>query len=85
RLLRGTFGVRSVPGRGSMFWMALRPVPAEIKAPLATQPRAEQKRAVLDQPRFSGVVLVVDDDPQIRKAWHALLEAWGVEVHSAAD
>lgn len=30
RLLRGTFGVRSVPGRGSMFWMALRPVPADI-------------------------------------------------------
>nr|AAA03213.1 virulence regulator protein [Ralstonia solanacearum] len=85
RLLRGTFGVRSVPGRGSMFWMALRPVPAEVKAPLAAQPRSEQKRAVLDQPRFSGVVLVVDDDAQIRKAWHALLEAWGVEVHSAAD
>ena len=31
------------------------------------------------------MVLVVDDDAQIRKAWHALLEAWGVEVHSAAD
>lgn len=57
--------------------MALRPVPAEIKAPLAAQPRSEQKRAVLEQPRFSGVVLVVDDDAQIRNAWHALLEAWG--------
>jgi DNA-binding NtrC family response regulator len=34
--------------------------------------------------RLQGTVLVVDDDSQIRKAWIALMEAWGIRVACAA-
>ena len=76
RLMRGTYGVRSVPGRGSVFWFALAPVPADTVATI----RAGRDAARAEDARIEtlhGTVLVVDDDSQIRTAWIALMEAWG--------
>jgi len=83
RLMRGTYGVRSVPGKGSVFWFALAPAPAETVA----SARAMRATALAEESkpdRLQGTVLVVDDDSQIRKAWIALMEAWGVRVACAA-
>jgi signal transduction histidine kinase len=83
RLMRGTYGVRSVPGKGSVFWFALAPVPEETVASVrAMRANAQAEEARHD--RLRGTVLVVDDDSQIRKAWIALMEAWGIRVACAA-
>jgi len=84
RLMRGTYGVRSVPGRGSVFWFALAPVPADTVATIrAGRDAARAEDARIESLR--GTVLVVDDDSQIRTAWIALMEAWGIQVACAAD
>ncbi|MBF6992086.1 hybrid sensor histidine kinase/response regulator [Cupriavidus sp. IK-TO18] len=83
RLMRGTYGVRSVPGKGSVFWFALAPVPAETVASVREM-RAMAQAQEAKPDRLQGTVLVVDDDSQIRKAWIALMEAWGIHVACAA-
>ncbi|WP_427311105.1 hybrid sensor histidine kinase/response regulator [Cupriavidus sp. H39] len=83
RLMRGTYGVRSVPGKGSVFWFALAPVPAETVASVREM-RAMAQAQEAKPDRLQGTVLVVDDDSQIRKAWIALMEAWGIRVACAA-
>ncbi|KWR90978.1 hybrid sensor histidine kinase/response regulator [Cupriavidus sp. IDO] len=83
RLMRGTYGVRSVPGKGSVFWFALGPVPAETVANVREM-RALAQAEEAKPDRLRGTVLVVDDDSQIRKAWIALMEAWGIRVACAA-
>lgn len=83
RLMRGTYGVRSVPGKGSVFWFALAPVPSDTVASVRAM-RANAQAEEARQDRLRGTVLVVDDDSQIRKAWIALMEAWGVRVACAA-
>jgi signal transduction histidine kinase/CheY-like chemotaxis protein len=84
RLMRGTYGVRSVPGKGSVFWFALAPVPAETVDGVR-QMRASAIARAAKPDHLEGTVLVVDDDSQIRKAWIALMEAWGIRVACAAD
>ncbi len=83
RLMRGTYGVRSVPGKGSVFWFALATVPAETVASVREM-RAMAQAEEAKPDRLQGTVLVVDDDSQIRKAWIALMEAWGIRVACAA-
>lgn len=84
RLMRGHYGVRSVPGKGSLFWFTLNPAPAETVASLqAVRARALAEAATPG--RLRGTVLVVDDDSHVRQAWIALMEAWGVHVACAAD
>lgn len=78
RLMRGKYGVRSVPGRGSVFWFSLKMMSADS----AVRKRGD---AVTETPAFSGTILVVDDDAQVRNAWSALLKAWGVAVHCVDD
>lgn len=81
--MRGTYGVRSVPGKGSVFWFALAPAPAESIASIRAM-RANARAEDAKPDRMRGTVLVVDDDNQIRKAWIALMEAWGIRVACAA-
>jgi len=83
RLLRGAYGVRSVPGKGSVFWFSLGLVPADT-ANAARQMRVAVQEREIRPERLQGSVLVVDDDSQIRKAWIALMEAWGIRVACAA-
>ncbi|QYY30964.1 hybrid sensor histidine kinase/response regulator [Cupriavidus pinatubonensis] len=83
RLMRGTYGVRSVPGKGSVFWFALGTVPDETVASVREM-RAMAAAEESKPDKLQGTVLVVDDDTQIRKAWIALMEAWGIRVECAA-
>ncbi len=81
RLMRGRYGVRSISGRGSVFWFALPLAPAAMLA----DARLGRDKDGADVPAFGGTILVVDDDRQVREAWSALLKAWGIAVHCVDD
>jgi signal transduction histidine kinase len=75
-LLRLGLRLRSRPGRGSVFTLILEPQdegPAEAPAP-ATQPQLRGE-----------LVIVLDENAEIRLAMSTLLSAWGLGVVSAAS
>ncbi len=73
-------GLRSQLGKGSCFWIEL---PATEALPLSAQlaPMGAQGR----HGPLQGRCLVLDDDPQVRGAWSALLGTWEVEVRLASN
>ncbi len=77
RLLDHRIGLRSWPGRGSVFWIEVPRV--------APQPRAAAvaPAAVGAVPRAR--VLVVDNDAAVLRAMQSLLGGWDLEVALARD
>ena len=81
RLLRAPMELRSEPGRGSRFTVLLRPAGA-----LAIGERVGAAAAPVTPDAFTGaVVIVVDNEAEIRAAMTALLQSWGCQVISAAS
>lgn len=74
--LGAAYGVHSLAGRGSRFWLRL-PAHVATDAGAPTASAAAHHQAVASRP-LQGHCLVLDDDPQVLKAWRAMLEAWGV-------
>ena len=70
-------GVRSIPGRGSMFFVTVPYGTAPVALP-GTCPAA-----TLEQPLSGAVVLVIDNDRSILSGMEALLGGWDCRVHSA--
>jgi len=75
-LLGHAVGVRSAPGRGSVFSIEL-PVVAGLDTPPLAQP-AQATPA-------TGSVVLVDDDVEIRRSMHLLLQGWGYELISGSS
>jgi signal transduction histidine kinase/CheY-like chemotaxis protein len=81
-LMGASQGLSSREGRGSRFWLRL----------LAAQ-RTERRSAVREPAllpaalscALNGRCLVIDDEPQVRSAWQALLSSWGVEAACVAS
>ena len=71
-------GLRSRLGRGSCFWLEL---PAAPQHAIGMPPPGTGAQA----PRLQGRCLVLDDDPQVQRAWSALLAGWGVQARMASD
>jgi len=82
RLLSLELGLRSVPGRGSMFRVR---VPVGAAAPaLAAESPCEP--AVAAPSSLVGMtVLCVDNEPEILAGMSALMSRWGVRVVTATD
>lgn len=75
-LMGATYGLQSIEGRGSRFWLLL---PATSRRePVVADPRAPLRP-------LSGRCLVVDDDPDVVGAWTSLMQAWGIAVRSATS
>lgn len=76
-LLGHSLGVRSVPGRGSMFW---------VRVPLCAAPAPSGPVAATAT--AGGVargVIVVDDDAQVLDALSYQLRTWGCAVYAGVD
>jgi signal transduction histidine kinase len=82
RLLGLELGLRSAPGRGSMFRVRV-PMGAAAPAPAAESPPAPATAAPSS---LVGVaVLCVDNEPEILAGMTALMSRWGVRVVTATD
>lgn len=77
RLLGHGYGVSSVPGRGSSFYVEL---PAAEGA--ATRSEKDSHTLVVEE-RGQGMVVVIDDDVLVRESFRVLLEGWGYRVVAA--
>lgn len=75
---RGTIGVRSEPGRGATFHLLF---PAVDRTP----PPGAAEAVPAEQWTGRGRVLVVDDEPSVRKATARILDLLGFEAVQAAD
>ena len=82
-LLGIQIGVRSRPGRGSVFWIELPAVQEEALggAPPAENPQAQQ---AMDAARIAGTVLVVEGDALVRAGMEQAIVSWGGSVVLAA-
>jgi CheY-like chemotaxis protein len=77
------YGLQSRAGRGSRFWLRL---PAHQAArPTDAVAPPEMARDATEPRALHGRCLVLDDDPQVIKAWRAMFDAWGVTAAFAAS
>ncbi len=72
----GSINVTSTPGRGSTFGLLLPRL--DIARPLESTAPAEPVRG-------SGLILVVDDEPSLRRLTQRMLETLGYEVATCPD
>lgn len=78
QLMAMPYGMQSQLGRGSRFWLRL---------PMHHAPALSGARVALDAgpPSLHGRCLVLDDDPEVLRAWSALLGGWGVQLCAASS
>ncbi len=81
-LMEGQVGVRSRPGRGSVFWLDVERAISRRE----TETVAVEADAASRPDLFSGLkLLCVDDERAILDAMEAVLSAWGCQVRTASD
>jgi signal transduction histidine kinase/CheY-like chemotaxis protein len=83
-LMKAQLGMQSQLGRGSRFWIR---VP---KASVSVKNEASAGSALLplqtSWPAINqGRCLIVEDDPQVSRAWQALMQSWAVEVQIVSN
>ena len=83
-LLGIPLGVRSRPGRGSVFWIELPVVLAGLPRELPSTESALSE-GVVDPARIRGTVLVVERDALVRAGMQQAIVSWGGRVLLAAD
>ncbi|TPQ24702.1 hybrid sensor histidine kinase/response regulator [Methylomonas koyamae] len=81
-LMGASQGLNSHEGRGSRFWLRL---PAAETGERRLAVRETLPLALGGDTRLHGRCLVVDDEPQVRSAWEALLCAWGISAVCVAS
>ncbi|MEP6702622.1 MAG: hybrid sensor histidine kinase/response regulator, partial [Betaproteobacteria bacterium] len=74
--------LRSTPGRGSLFRLSMEIAdsPADVE-PSASQPAAEIGNDLLED----KCIMIIDDEPSVRKGMFVLLASWRCDVMVAAD
>jgi PAS domain S-box-containing protein len=76
RRINGRLEVKSAPGEGSTFRIVFPGVPAQLPEPQAI---------AKPDPRGTGLILVVDDEPMVRDLARAVLERYGYSVLTAEN
>lgn len=83
-LLAIPIGVRSRPGRGSVFWIEL-PLVQEGALSGALAAEIPQAQQAVDAARIAGAVLVVEGDALVRAGMEQAIVSWGGRVLLAAS
>jgi signal transduction histidine kinase len=83
-LLGIPLGVRSRPGRGSVFWIEL-PLAQEGTLSSAVVAEIPQAQQAVDAARIAGTVLVVEGDALVRAGMEQAIVSWGGSVLLAAN
>jgi len=81
-LMGASQGLMSREGHGSRFWLRLSAAQATERRSTA---RNQTVLPVGHGETLNGRCLIIDDEPQVRDAWQALLSSWDVEVACAAS
>ncbi|CAI1842717.1 hybrid sensor histidine kinase/response regulator [Serratia ficaria] len=84
KLMKVKYGMRSIEGKGSRFWMRFALYTGEDPLPESVNAYASAAAPA----RFAslrGACLVVDDDPLVTSAWESLMSTWGISVRCAAS
>jgi CheY-like chemotaxis protein len=77
-LMKAQLGMQSKLGRGSRFWIE---IPKALASPTNQTPYASAMFLQESWPAIGGGrCLIVEDDPQVSRAWQALMQSWAVEV-----
>jgi CheY-like chemotaxis protein len=79
-LLNHKIGLRSAPGRGSVFWVELEPTAHET--PSNTAPGRHESGT----PEKAGAtIMIIEDDDMVLNAMRIVLEGWGYQVVALAS
>ncbi|WP_346825918.1 hybrid sensor histidine kinase/response regulator [Serratia inhibens] len=84
KLMKVKYGMRSIEGKGSRFWMRFALYTGEDHLPESVNSYANT-RAPTRYESLRGACLVVDDDPLVTSAWESLMSTWGITVRCAAS
>lgn len=82
KLMKVKYGMHSVEGKGSRFWMRFTLYTGEDKTPESTN---SYSNTITRYAPLYGACLVVDDDPLVTSAWSSLMSTWGLTVRCAAS
>lgn len=86
-LLKSPLDMASRLGRGSRFWIRVPSIPADTLLMSASD--ADVTNSFLHDkvlaPILCGRCLIVEDDPQVIRAWRALMQSWGIETQIASN
>ncbi len=81
QLLGTRVQLRSVPGRGSVFWFEVPLAPAgSSNAAIESAPSASEPGGIASTADLAATVVVVDDDELVLASTTALLASWGCQV-----
>jgi signal transduction histidine kinase/CheY-like chemotaxis protein len=83
-LMKAPLDMKSRLGSGSRFWITLPSVASTTSQETAGATDALNNATSLS-PINQGRCLIVEDDPQVSRAWQAMLQAWGVEFRIASN
>jgi len=84
KLMKVKYGMRSIEGKGSRFWMRFALYAGEEHPPESVNSYANTGTPTRYE-SLRGACLVVDDDPLVTSAWSSLMSTWGITVRCAAS
>ncbi|HBH7062193.1 hybrid sensor histidine kinase/response regulator [Enterobacter cloacae] len=84
KLMKVKYGMQSIEGKGSRFWMRFTQYAGDESAP-EMRPAYDHIATPVRYTPLHGSCLVVDDDPLVTSAWESLMSIWGINVRCAAS
>lgn len=84
KLMNVKYGMHSIEGKGSRFWMRFTQYTGDVKA-VDPLPAGDNIATPVRYAPLHGSCLIVDDDPLVTSAWESLMSLWGINVRCAAS
>ncbi|HFK5773805.1 TPA: ATP-binding protein [Enterobacter ludwigii] len=84
KLMNVKYGMHSIEGKGSRFWMRFTQYTGDVKA-VDPLPAGDNIATPVRYAPLHGSCLIVDDDPLVTSAWESLMSLWGINVGCAAS